>query len=83
MIQLGKKGKDKITGFEGIIIGRAEYLTGCTQYGLAGSLVNGEIKPAEWFDEGRIEITGNGVLPEEVKTPVNGGPNRDAPSGGR
>lgn len=30
--KLGLKAKDKITGFEGIITARCEYLTGCNQY---------------------------------------------------
>ena len=34
-MNLGQKARDKITGFEGTIIGRAEYLTGCTQFCLA------------------------------------------------
>jgi len=39
MIPLGKKAKDKITGFVGIIIGRAQYLTGCDQYALVAEVV--------------------------------------------
>jgi len=31
-IELGKKGKDKVTGIEGMITGKCEYLYGCTQY---------------------------------------------------
>lgn len=32
MIILGRKVRDKVTGFEGIVTGRATYLTGCDQY---------------------------------------------------
>jgi hypothetical protein len=35
MIELGRLGRDKITGFQGILIGKCTYLTGCDQYGLA------------------------------------------------
>ena len=52
MIQLGQKAKDKVTGFEGIIIGRCQYLTGCDQYGLVPPARDGKIEPAQWFDEG-------------------------------
>lgn len=80
MIQLGQKGKDKVSGFEGIIIGKAEYLTGCNQYALTPQIdKDGKRQDTEWFDEGRIEITGTGILAEEVKAEKNGGPNRDAP----
>ena len=81
MIELGKKGRDKITGFEGIITGRAQYLYGCDQYCLVPPAKDGAIKDSSWFDEGRIEITGEGVKPAEVRVEKNGGPNRDAPRG--
>jgi len=80
MIELGKKGKDKITGFEGIIIGRAQYLTGCDQYALTPPVRDGKVQDSQWFDEGRIEVVGEGVSEEEVQGPKRGGPNRDAPS---
>jgi len=80
MLQLGQKAKDKITGFEGIITARAQYLTGCDQYGITPPVnKEGTIDSVEFFDEGRIEITGRGMLPEEVQTETKGGPNRDAP----
>jgi hypothetical protein len=80
MIELGKEGRDKITGFKGILVAKVEYLFGCTQWGLSGKIQeDGKVGQTEFFDEGRIEIVGNGILPEEVKTEVNGGVNRDAP----
>lgn len=80
MIQLGLKAKDKITGFEGIITCKVEYLTGCDQYGLTPPVgADGKVGQSEWFDEGRLVITGPGVAAEEVRTEANGGPNRDAP----
>lgn len=80
-IKLGLKAKDKITGFEGIIIGKCEYLTGCNQYGLTPKSKEGEkILSTEWFDEGRIEITGNGIHVDSVISENKGGPNRDCPA---
>lgn len=76
---LGDSGKDKVTGFEGIIIGRIQYLTGCNQYGLSPKAVNGEIKDTQWFDEGRVEVIGCGVNVEDVESPEKGGVNRDCP----
>lgn len=81
MILLGQKAKDKVTGFEGIITGRAQYLYGCDQYCLVPPAKEGEIKRAEWFDEGRLEITGNGIIPKDVQVEKPGGPNRDCPRG--
>jgi hypothetical protein len=80
MIELGQKGKDQITGFEGIITGRATYMYGCDQYCLSPEVdKDGKIQDGVWFDEGRIKITGNGVKPEEVKADKPGGPQMDAP----
>ncbi|WP_407733063.1 hypothetical protein [Pseudomonas citronellolis] len=80
MIQLGKKARDKITGFEGIVTGRAQYLTGCDQYSLAPPAKDGSINRTEWFDEGRLEVIGDGIAPETVAGPRPGGPQREAPN---
>ncbi|MNQ87572.1 hypothetical protein D3C85_1028010 [compost metagenome] len=80
MITLGQKGRDKITKFEGIITGRAQYITGCDQYVLVPEVRDGKVDPSQWFDEGRIEIIGVGITAESVTAVKNGGPNRDAPS---
>lgn len=77
---LGKKAKDKVTGFEGIIIGKIEYLTGCDQYGLTPPAKDGKCEPCQWFDHRRVEILGEGVSIEEVaETKDPGGPASDAP----
>ena len=82
MIQLGQEARDKITGFKGTLIGRSQYITGCDQYAITPKVnAAGETKDSQWFDEGRIEIIGRGILPEEVKAERNGAPNRDAPKG--
>ena len=79
MIDLGKKGRDKITGFEGILVGRSQYLFGCDQYCIAPPAKDGKILESCWFDEGRIEIVGDGFTPEEVQVEKPGDPNRDCP----
>jgi len=79
MIELGQRAKDIITGFEGILTGRAQYLYGCDQYCLVPPAKDGKIGDCQWFDEGRIRVIGNGVLPEEVQVEKPGGPNRDCP----
>lgn len=79
-LELGRKGKDKITGFEGIVTAHVDYLYGCDQYALTPA-VGSDVKTlkSQWFDQGRIEITGPGVLPAEVQGPKPGGPNRECP----
>jgi hypothetical protein len=53
------KVKDMITGFEGIVTGHADYVTGCDQYLVQPPVEKdkpgGFIEP-RWFDEKRLEI---------------------------
>jgi len=75
--ELGKKGIDIITQFEGIIVARAEHLTGCNTYGIAPQnkpTKEGKIERGvtEWFDEGRIKIISEGVTKQMVKAQDNG-----------
>lgn len=80
MINLGLKAKDKITGFEGILTGRAQYLYGCDQYCIVPPARDGKVGEVQWFDEGRIEITGKGISPKDVQVQKPGGPQRDCPN---
>lgn len=78
---MGKEAQDKITGIKGIIVGKCQYLFGCTQYGIAPKASkDGKRIDTEWFDEGRIEVIGKGVAPKSVQSQVDG-PDRqfDAP----
>ena len=79
---MGKLARDKVTGFEGVIVGVCAYLTGCDQYGIQPPAKDGEIKPSQWFDVHRVEIVGEGVRVADVSsTRAPGGPARDAPRG--
>jgi len=61
--KLGEILKDKITGFTGVVLGRAEYATGCIQYGLLSPKLNkeGESLPWHWIDQVRLITTGKKV----------------------
>lgn len=76
MIELGQKAKDKITGFEGILTARHQYITGCDQYQLSpdGLDEDGKLKEMYSFDEGRIEILGPGITKKDVESDKPGGP---------
>lgn len=80
-IELGVLARDKVTGFTGIITGKATYITGCDQYVLVPKMTEGDKEPAksQWFDEGRLEVVGIGITREEVTGEKDGGPQRDAP----
>jgi hypothetical protein len=73
MENLGKLGRDKITGFEGIIVGKGTFLFGCNTYSLAPKAKDGVFHESHTFDVGRIEIIGEGITAEEVKSEKPGG----------
>lgn len=54
--KLGETVKDKITSFQGVVIARTEYLTGCNRYSIQTKDLH-EGKPVEWqqFDEDQLE----------------------------
>ena len=52
--ELGSMVKDKLTDFEGMVIGRTEYLTGQSQLCFSLEVEGGIIY--KWFDEERFEL---------------------------
>ena len=79
MENLGKLGRDKVTGFIGVITATAKHLYGCDTYFLVPKVKDGKIDDAHWFDVGRIEIIGEGITPSEVQTEKPGGENLKVP----
>ena len=54
---LGKRGRDKLTGFEGTIVSRSEWVYGCVQLALkSNELYEGKPVESQWFDEPQVEI---------------------------
>jgi hypothetical protein len=69
MIDLGSKAKDSITGFTGIVIGRTEWLYGCTRIYLESqALQEGKCVDPVAFDEQRVEELESA---ESTKFPVS------------
>lgn len=75
---LGKKGKDRITGFTGTITGHVNYISGCSQV-LLTPPIGKDGKPGEalWFDEQRIELLN--VKPIVLNNTHTPGPDAPAP----
>jgi len=70
-IELGDKCKDKISGFEGICTGLAEWLYACSKVMITPQkLDQKKYAPAEsnWFDEPQIEKIKPKVMKESNKT---------------
>jgi hypothetical protein len=81
MIDLGMKVRDKITGLEGIVIARTEWLNGCERLTIQPEY-NKEGKPAEaqTIDAAQLEVVGT-KHPQRKLPPapvLTGGP-RDEP----
>jgi hypothetical protein len=70
--KLGQNVRDKITNFEGVIIGKHSWLTGCDQYSVQPPVKDGEFKSERAFDEGRLEKAGKGISPKKVAAKKNG-----------
>ena len=69
MINLGDKKKNKITGITGIAISKVEYLTGCTQYGVVGSVAKDNKYPeTHYLDIDRLVVVKKSAVKIEVKT---------------
>ena len=75
----GKKCRDKVTGLEGICIACTTTLFSADQYAL--ERLNKKGRPEhEWFDEGRLEIIGDGVKVKDVESSRPGGSFLSLPS---
>lgn len=55
---MGDLLKDKVTGYEGVVMGITLYFTGCVHYGLSSRKVkeDGTINSWEWFDSTRLDL---------------------------
>jgi hypothetical protein len=81
-LEMGKKYRDPVSGFEGICSATYLYITGCVRYELVGKSKDGAEAPSMVFDEGQIELVeGETVEPQAQRE--TGGPQRSAPIGRR
>ncbi len=75
---IGRKVRDKVTGFTGMVTGRVEYLTGCNQLLVAPKVKHdGSLVDSAWFDEQRCEIVEDDRL--VLDNGANPGCDREAP----
>lgn len=61
---LGDEVKDRITGFQGVIISRTQWLTNCNTYGVKTRSLDKDGKPQDscYFDEPNLELVGSEVF---------------------
>jgi hypothetical protein len=82
MIELGVTVRDRITGFEGVVMGRTEYITGCTHIGVQSKKLSkeGKMQDWEWIDETRCEVIDHWKISLKPSEQRVGGPAPNAPS---
>jgi hypothetical protein len=60
-IGLGSKVRDPITGFEGVVTARTEWLYGCVRVAVqTPELKDGKPVEEQWFDETRVDVIASG-----------------------
>lgn len=72
---LGEILRDKVTGFQGAVMVRAQYFTGCIHYGLCPQeLKDGKVLDWEWIDTSRLERVPKAkrITPESSVGPTSG-----------
>jgi hypothetical protein len=57
-IENGVEVRDKVTGFSGVVTGRADYITGCNQYLVQPPAKDGAFVEPRWYDEHRLAVIG-------------------------
>ena len=84
MVKLGDKVKDNISGLEGIVTGRSEYLYGCAHILVNPQQVkDGAPVAGTWLDEDRFTVIEEGVIPRPAAAEVKrGGPAMSTPPSG-
>ena len=78
--ELGQKVKDVVTGLEGIVTSRTEYLTGCIHCGVQPqNLKDGKPQDPEWIDQSRLIFVDEGIRPI-YEVPNTSGPEQNPPN---
>jgi hypothetical protein len=85
-IELGAEVKDCVTGFSGIVTGRADYVTGCRQYAVTPTTLKDDGSPVGggWYDEDRLlksvaELASEANDPTDPATKPGGPQSNPAP----
>jgi hypothetical protein len=76
MIELGHVVRDRITGFEGIVTGLVNYITGCNQALVQPKMHEHDFLESRWFDMDRLEIANQVRFELAISS---AGPDKEAP----
>jgi len=78
-IELGCIARDRISGFEGVVTARSEFLNGCVRLGLTPRKRDDDGAPmeAQWFDIEQVEYAAAGLREVAIAAQQSGGPARE------
>lgn len=80
MIQLGDRARDRISGFEGIVIGISQWLHGCRRISLQPEdLRDGKPMEHHTFDEPQVMLLAERAYEAQDPLRKTGGPSPDIP----
>jgi hypothetical protein len=78
VFQLGSQVRDTLTGFEGVVVCRAQWLNNCNTYSVKPrKLKDGIPQESHSFDEPQLELVEASVMSSKRDT---GGPERPMPN---
>ncbi len=79
-LPLGRRARDTVSGFEGIIEARTEWLNGCFRISLAPTRLDkdGKIFDSHTFDAEQIEVLDEQIVEEKPEERRTNGPTPDA-----
>ena len=78
-IRLGQRVRDKITGFEGTVVCRSEWINGCIQFSVQPRVdKDGKLPEMQWIDEQQCEALEDPPTENPIGQPQPiGGPRKD------
>lgn len=80
-INLGDIARDEITGFQGVVTARSQWLQGCDRLQLQPrDLDDGSIRDPQWFDEPQVELVSTAAVTWTPEVRETGGPRPDPTS---
>ena len=79
MIKLGNRVKDSITGYEGTVVGRTEWMYGYTRIGVQSQIPkDSKVLEPKWFDEQLLHlIKDSKIKVSKDSAAKTGGPMKD------
>lgn len=78
-IQLGQRVRDTVSGFEGVVVCRAEWLNGCIRFSVQARVdKDGKLPELQWIDEPQCEALEDPPATNPIRQPQRmGGPRND------